>query len=69
MLFAIYRYMISFIFRVSRHLIRNMDLLRKKRKELEGEAVQEVGEKCEYVNEDVTVSSQKMEKESYVTAD
>ena len=46
-----------------------MDLLRKKRKELEGEAVQEVGEKCEYVNEDVTVSSQKMEKESYVTAD
>ena len=61
--------MISFIFRVSRHLIRNMDLLRKKRKELEGEAVQEVGEKCEYVNEDVTVSSQKMEKESYVTAD
>ena len=65
--------MIPFIFRVSRHLIRNMDLLRKKRKELEGEAVQEVGEKCEYVNEDndedVTVSSQKMEKESYVTAD
>ena len=61
--------MISFIFRVSRHLIRNMDLLRKKRKELEGEAVQEVAEKCEYVNEDVTVSSQKMEKESYVTAD
>ena len=46
-----------------------MDLLRKKRKELEGEAVQEVGEKCEYVNEDVIVSSQKMEKESYVTAD
>ena len=61
--------MISSIFRVSRHLIRNMDLLRKKRKELEGEAVQEVAEKCEYVNEDVTVSSQKMEKESYVTAD
>ena len=60
---------IFYIFRVSRHLIRNMDLLRKKRKELEGEAVQEVTEKCEYVNEDLTVSSQKMEKESYVTAD